>query len=599
MPSLPGPPQRFLPVVVRPHRTPGPVHAPTVRAAPRRRPGAPEGGPPPTPPLAVLPLFLLATFTIGLHTIVNRLSVFGLHRDELLYLAMGRHLRLWTMDFPPWIALLAEATRALLGDTDVVLRLGPAFAHGALVVLAAVLARALRGGDGAQMLAAVAVAASPLFLRAGQLFQPVVFDQLWWTLALLALVKIGQSALYTDPGADAQPGDVSWTSPGGRRRRLSWSARAGSALSRAAASPWLLLGVACGLGLLTKFSILFLGAAIAVALLVGPQRRMLLTSRPWLVVGVTLLLGAPSLIGQLRLGWPVLGQMRELRETQLVHVGVLQFLGGQLLLGPAALLAALGVWALFATRWARGARTASLAAVGAFLLLLVLRGKAYYAGPIFPLLFAAGAVFLEQGPTRDRGFRAGASGRLGAAAAAVVLYGLLTLPLALPILTPADTARWASALRINAATRTNTGESLALPQDFADMLGWPELARAVGEAYAKLPPVQQNDVTIVAANYGQAGALEFYAPRVGLPGVVSPAGSFWFFGPGERVGDPLLTVGIPEAMLRGRCTRLTSLGRVSHPDTRWQVREEQNVPLFLCEQPVPGLREMWAGLKGR
>jgi hypothetical protein len=102
----------------------------------------------------VLPLVLLAMLTIGLHTIVNRLSAFGLHRDELLYLAMGRHLRLWAMDFPPWIALLAEATRALLGDTDVALRLGPAFAHGALVVLAAVLARALRGGDGAQLLAA-------------------------------------------------------------------------------------------------------------------------------------------------------------------------------------------------------------------------------------------------------------------------------------------------------------------------------------------------------------------------------------------------------------------------------------------------------------
>jgi hypothetical protein len=546
----------------------------------------------------VLPLVLLAMVTIGLHTVVNWLSAFGLHRDELLYLAMGRHLRLWAMDFPPWIALLAEATRALLGDTDVALRLGPAFAHGALVVLAAVLARALRGGDGAQLLAAIAVAASPLFLRAGQLFQPVVFDQLWWTLALLALVQIGQSALYTPSEADEQPMDVSWTTPGGRRRRLSWSARAGAGLSRAGASPWLLLGFAGGLGLLTKFSILFLGAATALALVVGPLRGMLLTSRPWLVIGVTLLIGAPSIVGQLRLGWPVVGQLRELRETQLVHVGALQFLGGQLLLGPAVLLAALGVWALFAARWARGARTAALAAMGAFLILLVLRGKAYYAGPIYPLLFAAGAVALEQGLTRDRVFRAGAGRRLGLAMSVLVIHGLVTLPLALPILTPADTARWASALDVGAATRTNTGGSLALPQDFADMLGWPELARAVGEAYAKLPPVQQNDVTIVAGNYGQAGAIEFYAQRVGLPGVVSPAGSFWFFGPGERVGDPLLTVGVPEAALRGRCTRITPLGRVSHPDTRWQVPEERNVPLFLCEQPVPGLREMWAGLRG-
>jgi hypothetical protein len=358
------------------------------------------------------------------------------------------------------------------------------------------------------------------------------------------------------------------------------------------------LGIAGGLGLLTKFSILFLGAATALALLVGPLRRTLLTARPWLVVGVALLIGAPSVVGQLRLGWPVAGQLHELRTTQLVHVGVPDFLAGQLvLLGPAIVLAVAGAFALFAARWARPARTAALAAVGAFLLLLALHGKAYYAGPIYPLLFAGGAVLLEQGMSRDRVYRAGAALRLGVTAAVLTVYGLVTLPVAVPLLTPAQTARWATALGAGAVTRTNTGDVLALPQDFADMLGWPELARAVGEAYAKLPPEQQADVTIVAANYGQAGALEFYAPRVGIPGAVSPAGSFWFFGPGERVGDPLLTVGVPASSLLGNCARVVPLGIVSHPDTRWQVREEQNVPLYLCEGPVPSLRERWDSLR--
>ena len=596
MSSLPDPHQRSsLPALIPVSR--GPVvsaPAPVVHAAPRRRSGAPDGGPPPTPPLAVVPLLLLAGLVVGLHAVVNRLSVFGLHRDELLYLAMGRHLDLWSMDFPPWIALLAEATRAVLGSTDVMLRMGPAAAHAALMVMAAVLARYLRGNTGAQLLAALAVATSPLFLRAGHLFQPVVFDQLWWTLALLALVKIGHAALYTPPVAEVM--DASWTTASGHRRRLSWDARAGAGLAHAAASPWMLLGIAGGLGLLTKFSILFLGAATAVALLVGPLRRTLRSTRPWLVVGVTLLLGAPSLVGQMQLGWPVAGQLRQLRQTQLVHVGVLEFLGGQLMVGPAIALAAAGVYALFTTRWARPARTAALAAVGAFLLLLAMRGKPYYAGPIYPLLFAAGAVFLEQGPSRDRGFRAGAVLRLRAAAALLLAFAGVTLPVALPMLSPAATARWVDALGLGMATRTNTGASLALPQDFADMLGWPELARAVGDAYAKLPPAQQADVTIVAANYGQAGALEFYAPRVGIPGAVSPAGSFWFWGPGERVGDPLLTVGVPASELTG-CARLLPRGRVTHPDTRWQVPEEQHVPLYLGEGPSPTLQERWPSLR--
>lgn len=557
---------------------------------------APPDAPPAAGTLARLPLLALAALTVAVHVAVNRVSPFGLHRDELLYLAMGRHLRFWGMDFPPAIAVLAETTRTLLGDTDVALRLGPALAHAALVLLAGMLAHALRGPRGAQLLAAVAVLASPLFLRAGQLFQPVVLDQLWWTLALLALVHVGRSA--HDGVPIARPiADASWTTPAGRRRRQSWRERAGQALSRAVASPWLLLGLAGGLGLLTKFSIVFLGAAVLAALVVGPLRRVLLTARPWLALAVALVIGAPSLVGQLRLGWPVLGQMRELRGTQLVHVGVLEFLGGQLLLGPAVLLAALGAWSLLAARWARAARTAGLACVAAFLLLLALRGKAYYVGPIYPLLFAAGAVALAQGTRGWRASRAGATPRLAIAGVLLLAYGAVTLPIALPVLSPPATARWARTLGVDAATRTNTGTALALPQDFADMLGWPALAATVADAYAALPPATRADVAVLASNYGQAGALDFYGPRVGLPPVVSPAGSYWFFGPGDRVADPVLTVGVPEAALGGRCARVVPLGIVRHAETRWQVPEEQDVPLFLCEQPTPTLRAAWRDLR--
>ena len=173
----------------------------------------------------------------------------------------------------------------------------------------------------------------------------------------------------------------------------------------------------------------------------------------------------------------------------------------------------------------------------------------------------------------------------------------MTLPVGLPMLPPAATARWAATLGVDAATRTNTGHSLALPQDFADMLGWPELTATVAEAYAALPDSARADVAVLAGNYGQAGALDFYGPRVGLPPVVSPAGSYWFFGPGDRVADPVLTVGVPETALRGRCARVVPLGAVNHADTRWLVPEEQNVRLFLCEGPNPSLRASWRALR--
>ena len=554
---------------------------------------APDAAPVPT--LARGLLLALAVATVAVHVVVNRLSMYGLHRDELLYLAMGRHLQLFGMDMPPWMALLAEATRALVGETDVAIRLGPAIAHGLLVGLAGVFARELRGGHGAQLLAATAILASPYFLRTGHLFEPLVFDQLWWSLALLALVRIGRAS-YDGPPAARVPvahlTETASTTASGRRRRVPWKQRAGAWLSHATSSPWFLLGVAGGMGLLTKFSIAFLGVGVAVALAVGPMRRALLTVRPWLALLTALVIGAPSLVGQMQLAFPVVSQLQDLRGAPLVQVGLDQFLRGQLLVGPALVLAAIGAWAILTARSMRAARTAGLACVLTFGLLLAIRGRAAYAAPIYPLLCAAGAVALANGVRRARLRHASPMLRLMPAGALVLIGGAVALPLAVPLLPPARTAAWAQSLGV-ARMLHSQGREPGFPHKFAEMVGWPELAYAVSEAFASLPAATRADVAVVAANYGEAGALDFYGRRLGLPGVVSAASSYAFFGAGDRVGDPLLTVGIPEGALAGHCARIVPMGRVAQPDSAWLLREERDVRLFLCEHPTPLLRAGW------
>ncbi|MBK5189600.1 MAG: glycosyltransferase family 39 protein, partial [Gemmatimonadaceae bacterium] len=320
---------------------------------------------PARPPLATRAIAALSVLTIALHAVVNLLSPYGFQRDEFLYMAMGRHLRLWRMDFPPFIAMLSQAERFVLGDSMVAIRFAPAVAAGLLVMLAALIARALGGGKFAQILAAVTVAVSPLFLRTGDLFQPVVFDQLWWTLALYALVRLGASAPSDDTLATAPR----------------W---------------WIVLGVACGLGLLTKFSLLFFGAALVAALVIAPQRRVLLTRWPWVAAVIAFAIGSPSIVGQLALGFPVVGQMKTLQDSQLAHVSVWSFVGGQLFLGPAVLLALAGALYLVIAERMQPFRAVGWTCIGAFVLLLVLHGKSYYIGPIYPTIFAAGAVAFER-----------------------------------------------------------------------------------------------------------------------------------------------------------------------------------------------------------
>lgn len=482
---------------------------------------------------------------------VNVVTPYGFHRDELLYLAMGRHLRLWRMDFPPGIAIIAEAVRAALGDSLLAIRLVPALAGTLLVLLAALIARELGGGRRAQALAALGVLASPLFLRSANLFQPVVLDQLAWTVALYALAR-----LCRDPAPR-------------------W---------------WTLLGGALGLGLLVKFSAGFIGLAILLAVLVTPRRAWLRTPWPWLAALLALGLGSPSLVGQIRLHFPVLGQLADLRQSQLERVTPVEFLIGQLLWGPATLVGLVGLAALLLDPALRAFRVVGWSCAWAFVILLALHGKPYYVGPIYPALIAAGGVALE----RVRHARLGALARWGTATALVLSMATL-LPLGVPILPPTGMARYARAIGATAALRTNTGETERLPQDYADMIGWEEQVRAVSKAYQSLSAADRAQAVVLAANYGEAGALDFFGPRYGLPPVVSPAGSYWFFGPGERPGDVLLSIGVQRGDLERVFGEVRVVGRVTSP---WSVAEERELTILLARRPARTLQEIWPSLAG-
>jgi hypothetical protein len=516
-----------------------------------------------TPPLTSRALAALSVCTFALHLLVNRFSPYGFQRDEFLYMAMGRHLRLWRMDFPPFIAMLSEAERFVLGDSILAIRFAPAIAAGLLVWMAGLIARELGGGKFAQFLAALAVATSPLFLRTGDLFQPVVLDQLWWTLALYALVKLGSSA----PSDDTLSTAPRW---------------------------WIVLGVACGLGLLTKFSLLFFGVALVAALIIAPQRRVLLTRWPWVAGAIAFVIGIPSIVGQVELGYPVISQMKTLQGSQLAHVSAWSFVGGQFYLGAAALLALAGALYLVRAERMRRFRAVGWTCIGAFMLLLVLHGKSYYIGPIYPTLFASGGVAFER--WTERGTVRVATLVRALACVVLVAYAAIGSPLELPIFSKETTAAFAARSKISGATRTNMGVALKLPQDYADMLGWPELASAVAHAYDSLPPEKRAQVVLGADNYGEAGALEYYGPRLGLPRVVSSAGSYWFFGPGEKPGTVLVSLGVTKEDLERWYSTVTPAGRVINP---WGVPEETDVPVYVAENPKTTLQAVWPSLAGQ
>ena len=504
------------------------------------------------PPIAWMIVGGLLATKLALHLGTNALGPYEFHRDEFLYMAMGEHLRLFTMDFPPFIAMLSEATRGLLGDSVFALRLAPALFSTVLLLIAALTARELGGGRFAQGLAGLCVLASGLYLRSGTLFQPVVIDQLWWTLGLFTLVKLAKTE------------DPRW---------------------------WLGFGVACGFGLLSKFSMLVFGFAVLMALLVTPARQYLRTRWPWLGAVTAFVIGSPSFIGQMRLGWPVFDYMEDLRSAQLARVSPVEFLLDQPLMGLGFLVAVIGMAALtFSPKW-KPYRLVGWSALMAFITLMVLKGKSYYIGPIYPVLYGAGAVVLE----RFRLPRWGAVARRGAVAW-VAAHGLVSLPIGLPILEPATMEAYLVTIGMQEAlAETNVGTQERIPQDFADMLNWREQVEEIARVYETLPPADRARAVILASNYGEAGAIDFYGPRYGLPPARAFVGTYWFFGPGHLPGDVLILHGFGADDFARFCDSHTAAGSVGH---EFAVAAERDVTIFICRGPFRSLQAQWPRWEG-
>ncbi len=494
----------------------------------------------------------LVALTVAMHFATNVFSPYGIQRDEFLYLAMGRHLHLWRMEFPPAIAILAKFSHTLLGDSIFAIRFLSAVAAGVLVYLSAKIAVNLGGTRTAQTIAAVAVVASPLFLRAGNLFQPVVFDQLAWTVAIYALIRLVRTE------------DPKW---------------------------WIWFGVAAGLGLLTKFNAIFFGSAALMAVLVSPQRKWLVTPWPWMAMGIAILLGSPSVVGQILLDYPVLKQMQDLKQSQLERVTPSIFIWGQVELGPGFLLALGGLVALITVRPLKRFSIAGWTCLFVFFILMTLHGKAYYLGPVYPTLWAAGACAIDL--VRRQGARAALQWTTGVL---LVGFGVLTLPIGIPIFPPEQMAHYSLAIGATSALRNNHGELDRLPQDYADMIGWPEQVQAVANVYNSLPPEDRARAVVLAANYGEAGAIDYYGPKLGVPNAISAAGTYWFFGPGPKPGDVAVTLGIPEESLKQFFRETTFVETVGN---QWSVGEERKVPIFIARNPYKTLQQVWPSLAGR
>ncbi|MGH9369285.1 MAG: glycosyltransferase family 39 protein [Thermoanaerobaculia bacterium] len=496
---------------------------------------------------------LLALAAVKLVAHLANAARYGIFRDELYYLACAEHLDWGYVDQPPLIAGIAWVARRLFGESLYGLRFLPALAGAAKVVLAGLLARALGGGRFSQAIAALAVLAAPIYLGIDHLLTMNAFEPLFWMGGALAAIR--------------------WTRTGDDRL-------------------WIWFGALLGLGLLNKQTTFVFGFAMLAGLLVTPARAALRLRGFWIGGGVAFAIFLPNLVWMARHGFPMLELLGNIRASgRNVSLDPLAFLGQQVLflLPLSAPLWIAGLAWLLAAREARPYRFLGWAFVVLELTLFLTGGRVYYAAAFFPLLFAAGGVALERVLSVRRRLA-----WLGPAYAALVAAaGVVFAPLTLPVLSQDAYIRYAARLGIE-QPRIETHEMGRLPQIYADMHGWEEMAQAVARVYRALPEEARRHTAIVGNNYGESGAIDFFGPGLGLPRAIGVHQSYWLWGPGETRPEVLIVLGEGDrAALESKCASVEEVARLDHP----YAMPYENRPIYLCRGPKGDLREIWPLLK--
>jgi len=299
----------------------------------------------------------------------------------------------------------------------------------------------------------------------------------------------------------------------------------------------------------------------------------------------------PNVIWNVQNHWPFLELMHNIRaDGRDVQLSPFEFFSQQILLVH-PLNAAIwisGLVALMQSQRFKQYRFLGWCYLVSFTAFVLLKGKNYYLAPIYPLLLAAGAVVIEVGVERTR------QAWLKPAMIGLLLAGgAWFAPLVVPVFSVERFVSYMNTLPFKPPRSEHSHESAVLPQHYADQFGWEELTAKTAEAWSRLAPEERNDCGIFAQNYGQAGAIDFFGPRYGLPPALSGHQTYFLWGPRGYSGICLIVLDDDKETLDRLFEHVELVGASDHP-----YALERNIPVYLCKGAKFGsLTTLWPKLK--
>ncbi len=481
-------------------------------------------------------LMLLALAKLAFHILTN--TQYGFHRDELQTLDDARALAWGYVAYPPITPLIARLSLTLFGPSLDGLRMFAALAQSIAMVFAGLISRELGGKWFAQILAAVAVAITPLSFAMSTLFEDAGIDYLWGVLLAYCLVRLLKSE------------DARW---------------------------WLGIGAVIGAGLMTRYTMAFEAAGLVAGILLTQARRYL--RNPWLWAGAALsfLVFLPNMIWQAQHGFVSLQFLSAIHSRDVQIGRTSDFLLDQVRVStnPFVLpLWLMGLYVYFFSPEGKQYRLLGFMVLITWALFAVAQARGYYTGPLFPALYAAGAVWFERwlaklSPGRVRMARSIAWGLVAVGGAIVLSLGPYW---------PVNSPGWGFASSLNG--------------DLKEEIGWRSLVRTVAGVYNGLPAEERSHTSILAGNYGVAGAIDLYGPAYQLPHVISEVNSYWLQGYGALPPQEVIVVGLSSSIAEQYFSRCQVAGHITNA---YGVRNEETInhpDVFICS----GVRMPWPQL---
>jgi 4-amino-4-deoxy-L-arabinose transferase-like glycosyltransferase len=486
----------------------------------------------------LLVLASIALILVVFHTLTN--NRYGFHRDELQVLDDARHMDWGFVAYPPFTPFIERFSMFIFGGSLAGLRFISALTQGIIVIVSGLMARELGGKRLAQVVTALAVAGSPLVMFEGTEFQYSSWDYLWWVLIAYSLIRLLKSE------------NPKW---------------------------WLAIGAAIGMGLQTKYAIIFFVAGLAVALLLTSARRYLLSPWLWAGAGVALLIFLPNLIWQFRHNFISLDFLKHIHARDVGEGRAAGFLKYQFIacINPMTVpLWLAGLVYYFVGAEGKRYRMLAWMYMITFAIYVFAQGRFYYLAPAYPMLLAAGAIVEERWIANLA--RAWSRTVRVATFAALALGIAFAIGLTVPIF----------------ALDSPRNFTIKIDEDLREEVGWQELVETVAHVRDNLSPQERANFAILAANYGEVGAINLYGPAYGLPQAISGVNTVWYRGYGNPAPQTIIVVGLSQKYSE---RRFQSCRLAGHETNRYGIPNEESTyhkDIFVCGPPKDGWQAFWS-----